>query len=130
MQIILKAVIKKDNKFLAVLRSPDAKFFPEYWDFPGGKLDPGEEPDEGVKREVMEETTLEIKPLEVVGTYVMDLEYKGEMIPHKFLVYSADVLSGDVKIGPEHTDFKWLSKEELLKLKVEPFIEMYFEEHP
>ena len=130
MQIILKAVIKRGDKFLTILRSPNAKFLPEYWDFPGGKLDPGETLEEGIARETLEETTLEIKPIEIVGTYIMNLKYKDEIVPFEVKVFSTDVLSGDVKIGHEHTDFKWVAKEELLELKVEPFIPMYFEEHP
>jgi 8-oxo-dGTP diphosphatase len=129
MQIILKAVIKDGDKFLTILRSPDAKFLPEYWDFPGGKLDLGETLEEGMARETLEETTLEIKPLEILGTYIMNLEYKDEIVPFEVKVFSTEVISGEVKIGPEHTDFKWVTKEELLKLKVEPFIPMFLEEN-
>ena len=126
---VQKAVIKKDNKFLIVLRSPNAKFFPEHWDFPGGKLDLNEEPFAGIEREVLEETTLRVKALEVVGVYELDLINKdGEEVPHRFTVYSTEIISGDVKLGNEHLEFRWAAKEEILKLKIEPYMRLYFSE--
>lgn len=130
MKPIQKAVVKKDNKLLIVLRSPDAKFFPEHWDFPGGKLEPNEEPFAGIEREVIEETNLKVKAIKVVGVYEMELDYKGEKIPHRFTVYSTKVLSSDVKLSHEHLEFKWATEEEILRLKIEPYMKLYFEEHP
>ena len=130
MKLIQKAIVKKDGKFLIVLRSPDAKFFPEHWDFPGGKLEPDEEPFAGIEREVIEETGLKVKAQEVVGTYEIELDYKGEKIPHRFTVYSTEILSGDVKLSYEHLEFKWATKEDILQLKIEPYMKSYFEEHP
>lgn len=127
---VQKAVIKKDDKFLIVLRSPNAKFFPEHWDFPGGKLDPNEEPFAGIEREVLEEVSLKVKALEVVGVYELDLINKdGEEIPHRFTVYSTEIISGDVKLSNEHLKFQWAEEEEILKLKIEPYIRLYFKEY-
>lgn len=111
------------------MRSADAKFFPEHWDFPGGKLEPNEEPFAGIEREVIEETNLKIKALKVVGVYEMELDYKGEKILHRFTVYLTKVLSGKVKLSHEHLEFKWATKKEILLLKIEPYIKLYFEEH-
>ena len=55
MILVQKAIVKDKNNFLIILRSPSAKFFPEHWDFPGGKLEPNEEPFAGIEREVIEE---------------------------------------------------------------------------
>src|SRR3989338_694232 len=119
MKEIQKAVIKRGNKFLILLRSPKAEFFPEHWDFPGGKLELNEEPFSGVEREILEGTGLKVKALKVVGVYEMVL--KG--IPHRFSVYSTRLLLDEnVKISHEHLNFKWATKEELLKLKVEPYM--------
>jgi len=126
-KILLKAIIKKGEKFLILLRSPEAHAFPEHWDFPGGKREPDEDLFEGVEREVMEETGIKIKAKKVLGTY--EIEYKGDWL--KFNVYEADVLSElDVKLSDEHTEFKWATKDEILKMKIEPYMAMYFEEYP
>ena len=129
MKLVQKGIIKKDDKFLIILREPNDKSFPDHWDFPGGKIEPNEDPSIGLEREVAEGTALKLKVLEVVGVYEFDLENKGE-ITHRFTVYSAEFISGDVKLSHEHTDFRWATKEELLKLKIEPYMRLYFEEHP
>lgn len=125
MIIVQKAVIKKRNKYLVLLRWHKAKFFPLHWDFPGGKLDKGESLKAGIEREVLEETQLKVKALKVVLTY-KDV-FKG--IPHEFYIYSVNILSGKVKISHEHLRFKWATKEEILKLKREPYIDPYFEKY-
>lgn len=128
MKEIQKAVIIKDNKFLIVLRSPNAKYFPEHWDFPGGKLEHGEDPKEGIKREILEETSLHVEPIDVVGVYEMDLDNAGRNT-HRFTVFSTKIISGKVKISFEHMDFKWISKEELLGMKIEPFMKQYLKDN-
>lgn len=127
MKEIQKAVIKKGSTFLIVLRSKKAVFFPEHWDFPGGKLEPNEEPFAGIEREIVEETGLKVKALGVVGVYEMVLKD----IPHRFSVYSTKSSSKnqEVKLSHEHTAFKWATKEEILKLKIEPYMVDYFKEH-
>ncbi|MBU0535384.1 MAG: NUDIX hydrolase [Nanoarchaeota archaeon] len=129
MKFIQKAVIKKDNKFLVLSRSSDASYFPEHWDFPGGKLEPREDPKKGVEREVMEETALRVKVKDVLGIYEMDLEKEGKSLPHNFTVYSTELLGGKVIISKEHTDFKWATKKEILGLKTEPYVKLFFEEN-
>ncbi|MBI3190649.1 NUDIX hydrolase [archaeon] len=129
MKLIQKAVIKKDNKFLILLRSLGAKYFPEHWDFPGGALEPNEEPFAGIEREVFEETALKIKALKIVGIYELDLDNVGKNT-HRFTVYSARIISGGVKPSHEHLRFKWATKNEILQLKIEPYVKLYFEEHP
>ena len=130
MILVQKAVIKRDNKFLIILRSPNAKFFPEHWDFPGGKLEPNEDPFAGIEREVLEETSLKIKALEPLGAYELDLDFKGEKILHRYTIYSTDVISGDVKLSHEHLEFKWATKEEILQLKTEPWFKPFFKDNP
>lgn len=128
MLYIQKAVIKKGDKYLIGLRSPEAEYFPEHWDFPGGKLESGEDPFAGITREVKEETNLDIKPIEVIGVYEFDLDNKGENT-HRFTLYSTELLSGELKLSEEHTEQRWTTKEEILKLKIEPYCKPFFEEH-
>ena len=125
MKTIQKAVIKKGNQYLVLLRHDKAKFFPGHWEFPGGKLKVGEGQFEGVEREVVEETSLGVKALEVVGSY--EIEVLGET--YQFLIYSIKILSGEVNLSDEHVDYKWVTKEELLKMKTDPSIRLFFEEY-
>ena len=121
---IQKAVVMKDGKYLIILRSQNTKFFPGHWDFPGGKLEPDEDPKTGIAREILEETGLRAVIQDVVGVYEIDLvpEYQ-----HRFIVYMTSDVDGDLRLSPEHTDFRWATKEEILQLPIEPYIRLYFE---
>lgn len=91
MKLIQKAVIKQGEKYLIGLRSENAKYFPLHWDFPGGKLEPDEEPFEGIAREVKEETNLDVKPVEIIGVYEFDIDGVGKDT-HQFTIYSTEIL--------------------------------------
>jgi 8-oxo-dGTP pyrophosphatase MutT (NUDIX family) len=64
------------------------------WVFPGGKIEPGETPEEAAKREVFEETNLIIEDLEIVGEQAFDNKSQGRM---GYLV-RANKYSGEIKI--------------------------------
>lgn len=128
MNLIQKAVVKRGDKYLIGLRSESAKYFPLHWDFPGGKLEPNEDPFDGITREVKEETGLDVKPLEILDVYEFDLDNKGENT-HRFTIYSTEIISGEVKKSKEHLKQKWATKDEILKLKIEPYFEPFFKEH-
>ncbi len=123
-----KAVIAKGDTFLILLRSKDETAFPGLWDFPGGKLEKGEDPRQSVEREVKEETGLRIKANEIEGTYTADLNGT----PVEFIVYSAEVPEGGLEklaIGPEHSEYKFATTEEIKGLETMPYMEAYFKEH-
>jgi 8-oxo-dGTP diphosphatase len=123
MKIIQKAVIKKGNKYLILLREPNDRFYPKHWDFAGGSIELGETPILSIEREVMEETGFKVKAEEIIGTYDLEIE----KVPLKFILYSTKIISGNIKLSKEHTDYKWSTKEEILKLKIEPFMKYFFE---
>lgn len=59
--VVCAAIIDPDNRIL-IQKRPEGKDYAGFWEFPGGKLDPGETPTEALKRELMEElgiTTIE-----------------------------------------------------------------------
>lgn len=122
---IPKAVIKRGDKYLIGLRSPNAKYFPLSWDFPGGKLEPGEDPYDGIAREVMEETGLIVKPIKVLGVYEFDLNNIGEKT-HRFTIYSTEEVSGEPRLSSEHLEQRWATKEEIMQLSIEPYFKPFF----
>ena len=128
MKLIQKAVIKQGDKYLIGLRSENAKYFPLHWDFPGGKLEPGEEPFEGIVREVKEETNLDVRALAVIGVYQFDLDGVWEYT-HQFTIYSTDIIGWELQLSDEHLEHRWATKEEIMALPVEPYFEPFFHEH-
>jgi 8-oxo-dGTP diphosphatase len=117
-----KAIIKIDDKFLLLKRSPQAKVFPRHWDFPGGKLEHGENFKEALAREVKEETSLDVIVEEMEFIYV-----ENEVHPSYVVLFECEKELGEVKISKEHTEFKWINKTEALKLKIEPYLKAYLE---
>jgi len=115
-----KAVIKKDGKYLLVKRSSTAKHFPNYWDLPGGKLEHGEEMSYGLAREIFEETNLVAKVLSQLFVY---LEKSSHAV---VILFECELISGELSLSKEHTEYRWCTKEEALKLQLEPFLEAFF----
>jgi 8-oxo-dGTP diphosphatase len=122
-----KAVLKQDNKYLVLLRTESEKAYPGLWDFPGGKLESGEDPRASVAREVLEETGLEISVGDV--TFVFDSQLG--TTPVHFVLYDAHITSGNIAhiaIGEEHSSYKLLTKEEILHLpNLMPYLLTYLD---
>jgi 8-oxo-dGTP diphosphatase len=106
--IVTSAIIRNyENKVLIVKREPNDSF-PNKWEFPGGKADYGEHPEDSVKREIKEETGLEITPL----FPVVINEYKNvkKNVSYIEIFYIADLTPTNqiVTLSTEHTEFAWI----------------------
>lgn len=115
MYVALKALIVKNGKILIIKRSFKEDVYANEWDLPGGKLKFGENPVNGLKREVSEETGLKIKIIKPISVWTFFKSRKTQVIGITFL---AKVVSGKIRLGKEHTDFKWISPEEIDKYKI------------
>jgi 8-oxo-dGTP diphosphatase len=125
---VVKACIRnEDGEFLIVRRSPEEAFFPDLWDFPGGKAEANESPEEALKRETVEETSLAVEEAAEMARY--EMVEKGT--PLEFIVFDTVLIPGDASINPqEYTEYKWASMTEALESKHTPFLDMYFSEFP
>lgn len=125
-KIASHGLIKKDGKFLVTRRALVNDYMPEFWDVPGGTIEFGEETIDALKREIKEETNLEVTP----GKILLAYGYQSGDNRHQFqLVFACDYLSGEVKLNPEeHDEFKWVSLEEMVNLKKIKFLEVLCEE--
>lgn len=110
-----KAIIRKGDEYLILKRSPKASTYPNHWDFPGGRLEHGEDAASGLEREVFEETGLKINVIRPVQTLTENLSNRYQL----FIAYECRILSGEIKLSHEHTEFKWATREEILKLNIE-----------
>ena len=78
------------------------------WEFPGGKIEEGETPQEALKREIMEELETEIR----VGDLIDTIEYDYPTFHLSMDCFWAEIVSGDLVLK-EHEAAKWLTKETL-----------------
>lgn len=113
--LILRAIIRKDNKILLVQRSSNDSWEPNKWEFPGGKVDFGENLNETLKREIKEETGLDIvikEPLFFWDGPTVKEKYKD--LRHVTLFFKCSLLSNrKVRLSNEHKDFIWLKSNEI-----------------
>lgn len=78
------------------------------WEFPGGKVEPGEKPQQALKREIMEELNTEIK----VGELIDTIEYDYPTFHLSMDCFWAEVVSGQLELK-EAEAAKWLAKDQL-----------------
>jgi len=110
-RICVTACIRNDNKALVALRSADDNFLPGHWEQVGGSLDWGEEPVDGLKREVKEETDLSIEVVKPYYVYHYVDDEEDSVIEIAFICNI--VGSNEVLLSPEHQEYKWITTDEV-----------------
>ncbi len=91
-----------------------------WWSLPGGVVNTGEQLGEALKREVREETGLEVKPVAVVEIFERIMrDAKGEAEYHYVLVdYLCKVTGGELAAGDDASAAVWVARKDLSNYKV------------
>jgi mutator protein MutT len=109
---VIAAVIEKDGLFL-VCRRPAHKRHGGLWEFPGGKIEPGETMLEAATRELKEELKLTVTGVGVVRLAIPDAD-------SGYIINFVDVEACGEPSLIEHAELVWAPPEQLLKLPLAP----------
>lgn len=103
---VVAAVIRKDNRIFATQRGYGE--FKDGWEFPGGKIEEGETPEQALAREIKEELDTEIQ----VGKLIDTIEYDYPKFHLSMDCFWCEIMQGGLELK-EHEAARWLSKEKL-----------------
>ena len=106
---VVAAVIRKDNKIFATQRGYGE--FKDGWEFPGGKIEAGETPEQALAREIKEELDTDIN----VGDLIDTIEYDYPNFHLSMDCFWCEILQGKLELK-EHESARWLSKEKLYSI--------------
>lgn len=111
---VVGALIEKDGKYLVCKRKSDDRFG-SLWEFPGGKVEHGEDKTSALKREIKEELGIEIDIYEFIHIF------EDEVCDMKIVVYlyRASIKNGNPECI-ECDELKWLSLDEIGSLNLAP----------
>ena len=112
---VTAAILEKDGKILIAKRKTGDKLFAGLWEFPGGKVEEGETPEECMARELKEELDIEVE----VGELITSNKHK---YPHgifELLAYRVKHISGEMVLN-DHEEIKWVTADEMSNFEFPP----------
>jgi 8-oxo-dGTP diphosphatase len=115
-------VQSSEDKYLLLRRSSDSKTNPGRWEPPGGKVEPGELLDEALRREVFEETSLQV----VVSRLLGAIEFELPTVKVACLIMGGRLMSGDIRLSREHDAYQWLGLEAIRHVDLATHFKRYF----
>lgn len=106
--VSVKGIVVRDDAVVVVRNRRDE------WELPGGKLDPGESPEQCVAREIEEELGLDVEPDAIVDSWVYTIAPGTEVL---VLTYGCTERSArPAVLSHEHTRLEWVALDEVAKL--------------
>ena len=103
---VVAAIIRKDDKIFATQRGYGE--WKDWWEFPGGKMEAGETPEEALRREIREELSTDIS----VNEFFYTVEWDYPQFHLKMHCYFCSLLTEALHLN-EHEAARWLTKDEL-----------------
>lgn len=103
---VAAAIIEREGLILIGKRK--AGRFAGKWEFPGGKVEPGETPEACLKRELREELGIEARIMQIV----LSTRHIYTHMAIELITYRAEVLSGDMRLH-DHSELRWVGPQEL-----------------
>ena len=111
---VTAAILVKDNKIIIAKRGRN-DLLANKWEFPGGKVEINETPEQCLKREMKEEFDIDVS----VGEYLGSSIYFYDHISIELMAYRTYWENGEIDLK-DHDDFKWISLEQLAEFDFAP----------
>lgn len=114
MKIVIAAIMERNGKILIARRAPDQPLAGK-WEFPGGKMELGESPEECLARELKEELDLEV----VVGDFFAETTYTYSTGTVRLLTYFVEAEAEDIE-SRVHDALAWVEPEAIADYDILP----------
>ena len=112
---VTAAIIELDDNILIAKRKSEDDIFGGLWEFPGGKIEDGETPEECMARELMEELEIKVE----VGTLITSNKHRYPDGVFELLVYRVQHFSGNFVLN-DHDEIKWVTIDEISDFEFPP----------
>lgn len=120
---VVAAILENQKGNFLIAKRKKGKKLAGYWEFPGGKIENGESPQQSLIRELYEEMNLEIE----IGDYVGENIHFYDEGPIRLLAFKGKITGGEIKLT-DHEEYVWIDLHNLKKVKLAPadipFIEL------
>ena len=91
---VVAACIRKEDKILIAKRATGDTNILGKWEFPGGKVEPGESDEQAIEREIKEELNLEVKALKLLGNHIHT--YPNKIVDLR--LYECEWIKGEINL--------------------------------
>ncbi|WP_314589485.1 8-oxo-dGTP diphosphatase MutT [Paenibacillus terrigena] len=112
---VAAAIIENEASSILIARRKAGKSQAGLWEFPGGKIEPGESIEACIRRELMEELQIEVAIESYFGTH----EHPYETANVRLIAYKVAYLRGDIRLI-DHDAYNWVRREELAEIAFAP----------
>ena len=112
---VVAAILQNDDKIL-IAKKKEGKPLAGFYEFPGGKVEEGENPEDSLVRELMEEMSIKVTVKDYVGKSIYDYG-NGKVI--ELLGYTAEIIEGDIVLT-DHDEYRWVTLEEVCNYNIAP----------
>lgn len=111
---VVCGIIYKGDKIFLCRRNPD-KQLGGYWEFPGGKIESNEKPEQALKRELNEEISMSVKTLSYFTTVI----HEYEKLTIELIAYKCEFIEGEFELT-DHDKYEWLDLKQMIDKKLAP----------
>lgn len=112
----IKTLIVKNDTFLAVYNLKDGR---KLWDLPGGRMEFGETAEETLKREILEELNIEIKPIKVIDTWNY---MHNDTCQITGIIYFSEMMTDTIYLSDEHEGCEWIGFKQIDEIFSKDFL--------